>query len=79
MSDWLSDAFYPTTCPQQFYRSVEKVKHLNIEKLLPAHHDLKISPTIITDIFQAFKHLDDQHQLKQGNGLFDFGDFQIHI
>lgn len=73
------DAFYPTTNPMQFYQSVEKVKQLTIKKVLPAHHDLQIIPSIIADICQAFKSLDDQQLLKQGNGLFDFGDFQIHI
>ena len=73
------DAFYPTTDPILFRESVEKIKNLNIGKVLPAHHQLNISTDFIEDIAKAFQELKQKNMLKQGNGLFDFGDFQIHI
>lgn len=73
------DAFYPTTDPILFQKSVEKIKKLDISKVLPAHHQLNIENDLIEDIAKAFEELKQKNMLKQGNGLFDFGDFQIHI
>ena len=73
------DAFYPTTDPQLFMKSVERVKLLGISKVLPAHHQLHIPVGIIDAIRNGFRELADQGKLHQGNGIFDFGSFQIHI
>ncbi len=73
------DAFYPTTNPQQFYQSVKKIKALEIERVLPAHHQLFIPVCIINKIEKAFCELQIQGNLEQGKGVFDFGDFQIHV
>ena len=73
------DAFYPTTDPQQFYQSVKKIGALKIDKVLPAHHQLSIPVSIIYRIEKAFCELNEQGNLVQGKGVFDFGDFQIHI
>lgn len=73
------DAFYPSTNPYLFMRSVEKIKTLDIEKLLPAHHQLNITVDLIDRVSNAFTKLYKTNKLKQGAGLFDFVDFQIHI
>lgn len=73
------DAFYPTTDPQQFLNSLEKIQSLKIDKIFPDHHSLDIPITMRSDIYQAFKKLENNQQLKQGNGIFEFGDFQIHL
>jgi len=73
------DAFYPTTDPQLFMQSVQTVQSLSIKKILPAHHQLDISVDIIDKISVGFKELSNIGKLKQGNGVFDFVDFQIHI
>lgn len=73
------DAFYPTTDPHQFWQSLRKIKHLNIERLLPGHHQLNISVDIISQAEQAFTKLADKGILEQRKGIFDFGEFQIHI
>lgn len=73
------DAFYPTTDPQLFFESVRKIGHLDISRVLPGHHQLNIPVDIIGRIENGFSKLSDEGKLKQGNGLFDFGDFQIHI
>ncbi len=83
MENWFTsgslDAFYPTTNPRQFLQSVRKIKRLDIIKVLPAHHQLNISVNIIDKIESAFSGLERNGQLKQGNGIYDFEDFQIHI
>ena len=73
------DAFYPTTDPLLFMRSVEKIRELPLEKVLPAHHQLDISVSLVDKIANAFNELYQQGKLQQGNGIFDFEEFQIHI
>ena len=73
------DAFYPTTDPQLFWQSVKKIQHLDVERVLPAHHQLNIPVNIINSIEKAFSQLAKEGRLEQGNGIFDFADFQIHI
>ncbi len=73
------DAFYPTTNPFLFWQSVKKVKSLEIKRLLPSHHQLNVSVGIIERIEKAFSELANKGMLKQGAGVFDFEDFQIHI
>lgn len=72
-------AFYPTTDPVLFYKSVKMVQDYNIERVLPGHHQLDIPVSLICDIEAGFAQIEKNGQLQQGNGLFDFGDFQIHI
>lgn len=73
------DAFYPTTDPQLFYRSVKQIQRYQIDKVLPGHHQLDIPVSLIHKIEAGFAQLEEIGKLKQGNGIFDFGDFQIHI
>lgn len=73
------DAFYPTTDPQLFFQSVKKVSTLDVKRLLPAHHELHIQPELIGKVATGFRKLSEEGQLQQGNGIFDFGDFRIHI
>lgn len=73
------DAFYPTTDPFDFMQSVNKIRNLQITKILPAHHCLNLRADFIDDVANAFNRLYCQNKLHQGNGIFDFGDFQIHI
>lgn len=73
------DAFYPSTDTLLFMRSVERIKTLDIEKILPAHHRLNISVDLTDKVANAFNELYKTNKLKQGAGIFDFVDFQIHI
>lgn len=73
------DAFYPSTDPQLFYSSIRKVRRLDIRRVLPAHYRLSIPVELIDRIETGFRTLADAGKLAQGNGVFDFADFQIHI
>ena len=73
------DAFYPSTNPRLFHRSVKRLMTLDIDRVLPGHHDLRIPVSLIGEIEADFSQLESRRQLKQGNGLFDFGKIQIHI
>jgi hypothetical protein len=58
---------------------VRKIKNLSINRILPEHHQLSIPVDIIGRIENGFRKLSNEGKLKQGNGVFEFGDFQIHI
>lgn len=73
------DAFYPTTDPLLFYRSIRRLREYRINKVLPGHHQLDIPVSLIADIEAGFAQLAEAGKLKQGNGLFEFHDFRIHI
>lgn len=73
------DAFYPSTDPYQFMLSIKKVMELQVNKILPGHHNLDIPVDLIKSIDRGFSTLFKEGTLKQGNGLFHFIDFSIHI
>lgn len=73
------DAFYPTTDPQLFLQSLQKIKSLEINRIFPGHHQLALSTKLLFQIEAGFRELADKGVLKQGNGVFDFGLFSIHI
>lgn len=72
-------AFYPTTDPQLFYKSIKRVQKYSIKRVLSGHHELNISTSLISKIESGFSYLDSKGNLKQGKGLFAFKDFQIKI
>lgn len=73
------DAFYPTTDPFDFMQSIKKVKKLIIQRIFPAHYNLNIPISIIEEIDQGFSELYGTGKLRQGNGIFKFENFSIHI
>lgn len=73
------DAFYPSTNPVEFMHSVEKVNRLAVDRVLPAHHSPDIPVSLTDEIAAAFRSLYNRNALVQGNGIFDFGSFQIRI
>ncbi len=73
------DAFYPTTNPILFYESIKKILSYPINRILPGHHTLNIKCSLINQIADGFSQLEASSKLYQGAGLFDFGEFQIHI
>ncbi len=73
------DAYYPTTDPIAFKNSIDKIRNLKITKILPGHHKLNISNILINEIWNAFEELDKNGNLKQGNGIYKYEKFSIHI
>lgn len=72
-------AFYPTTDPLDYMESIQKIRKYDVSKVLPGHHELQIPVSIIEEIHQGFTTLYDEGKLVQGNGVFSFGQIQIHI
>lgn len=73
------DAFYPSTNPNDFMNSVKKVGTIPVAKILPSHYSLDIPASIIEEISRAFSEIEEQGNLIQGKGIFEFEDFKIHI
>lgn len=73
------DMYYPSTNPDEFKESVDKISKLKINRIFPGHHELHISTEMVKDVQQAFHELERTGKLSQGNGIFDFGEFQIHM
>lgn len=73
------DMFYPTTDPQLFWQSVQKIQQLPLKKLLPGHHELFISLEIVDQIEAGFRQLEQEGKLAQGNGVFAFENYQIRL
>lgn len=73
------DMFYLTTDPLLFWQSVKKIQNYDINRILPGHHQLSVSTDIIQKIDTAFQSLSNQGNLEQGNGIFNFDEFQIHL
>lgn len=73
------DAFYPTTDPQQFARSVEKVRTLPVRRILPGHHRLDLPTDFAARVGDAWQSLARRGLLYQGSGRFSFDGFQIHL
>ena len=71
--------FYPTTNPELFAQSIDSVSKLEVKRILPGHHSLDISVQIISNIKNAFLSLKKDGDLEQGKGIFEFGEFQIHL
>lgn len=73
------DAFYPSTDPLAFRNSVRKVSRMSVSRILPGHHALDIPVSLIRDIDTAFDGLYQAGRLVRGSGIFEFGEFRIHI
>ncbi|MCB2209662.1 MBL fold metallo-hydrolase [bacterium] len=72
-------AYFPSTDPQAYLKSLEKVAALPVEKVFPAHHSLDIQPEILTRMRDAFRALDAEGKLHHGSGTFDYGDWAVWI
>ena len=73
------DVFYSSTDPLLFLQSIRRVQNLEVSRIFPGHYSLAVPVDIIGRIETAFHGLSDEKYLKHGRGVFDFGDFQIHI
>ncbi|MCM1479020.1 MAG: MBL fold metallo-hydrolase, partial [Muribaculaceae bacterium] len=66
-------AYYPSTDPEAYLASLEKIAALPAEKIFPGHHSLDISPDIVAEMRDEFRKLKAEGKLRHGGGTFDFG------
>ena len=72
-------AFYPSTDPEAYLASVEKISALPVGRVLPAHFSLGVAPGLITEIRDALRGLAASGELRHGTGLHDFGRWAVKL
>ena len=72
-------AYYPSTDPEAYLNSLEKVSALPVTRVFPAHHSLDIQPEILTRMRDAFRQLQNKGKLHHGSGTFDYGDWSVWL
>jgi len=72
-------AYFPSTDPQAYLKSLERVAALPARHVFPAHHTLEVQPEILARMRDAFKELDDEGKLHHGSGTFDYGDWAVWL
>lgn len=72
-------AYYPSTGPEAYLASLEKVAALPVGKVFPAHHSLDIQPEILGRMRDALRQLKAEGKLHHGSGTFDYGDWGIWL
>ena len=70
-------ANYPSTDPQAFLRSVERISALPVQRILPAHHTLEVPTCQITDMREALCALDANRLLHHSSGLHRYNGWSI--
>lgn len=72
-------ANYPSTDPDAYLASIDKIAALPAEKLFPAHHSLEIRPEILLRMQQAFHQLKADGMLRHGSGRHSYGDWELWL
>lgn len=70
-------ANFPSTDPERYYQSIERVAKMPVTHVFPGHHSLDIEPEIISRIRDAFQEINANGQLHHGSGAFEYNDFSI--
>lgn len=72
-------AWFPSTDPEAYLKSLETVAALPVKKVFPAHHALDIRPEMIIRMRNAFVQLKEKGMLHHGSGTFDYGDWSVWL
>lgn len=72
-------AYYPSTDPEAYLESLEKIAQLPVKRVFPAHHSLDIHPEIIVRMRDELRNLKSEGRLHHGGGKFDYGDWGLWI
>lgn len=72
-------AYFPSTDPQAYLNSLERISALPVKRVFPAHHSLDIYPEILKRMCDAFRKIKQEGKLCHGAGTFDFGDWALRL
>ena len=72
-------AWFPSTDPDAYLKSIETVAALPVEKMFPAHHSLDMQPEILLRMRDTLRELKAAGKLHHGSGTFDYGDWSIWL
>lgn len=68
---------YPTTDPNAYLASLQKIVNLPVKRILSGHHTLPTSAKLLPLTKDAFQQLRNEGKLYQGSGLYNFEGFSI--
>lgn len=66
---------YPSTDPEKYYGSIQKLANLNISRIFPSHYELDIPRELFYDFAAYIKT--NKKLFRHGNGLLWFNDIGI--
>lgn len=72
-------AYYPSTDPDAYLLSLERIAKLPAKKVFPAHHSLDIQQEILIRMWDAFRELKESGKLYHGSGVFQYGDWAVWL
>ena len=72
-------AYFPSTDPEAYLKSLEQVSALPVKHVFPGHHTLNIQPEILGRMCDAFRQLKAEGKLHHGSGTFEFGDWAVWL
>ncbi len=72
-------AYYPSTDPQFYLTSLEKIAALPVQRVFPGHHSLEIQPEMVVRVKDAFRVLNAEGKLHHGSGTYDYGDWAVEL
>ena len=72
-------AYYPSTDPDAYLASLEKVAALPVRRVFPAHHSLDVHPEILARMRDAFRDLKATGELHHGSGVHHYGDWAVWL
>lgn len=72
-------AYYPSTNPEDYLKSLEKISVLPVERVFPGHHSLDIQPDILVRMRDEFRRLKEKGKLLHGSGNFDYGNWAVWL
>ena len=72
-------AYYPSTDPEAYLKSLEKVAALPVTRVFPAHHSLDVQPGLLAEMRDAFRELKSEGRLHHGSGVQDYGEWSVWL
>lgn len=75
----LLTAWFPSTDPQAYLKSLEQVAQLPVRRLFPGHHDLDLPPELCLEMRDRLRELDQAGELRHGSGTHTYGDWAIQL
>ena len=72
-------AYYPSTDPDAYLASLERVAALPARRVFPAHHSLEVPPELPARMRDALRQLKREGKLHHGAGVFQYDGWGIWL
>lgn len=72
-------AWFPSTDPEAYLASLEKVAALPAKRIFPGHHSLEVEPELPAKMRDQFRMLKAEGKLRHGAGTFQYGKWGVQL